>query len=129
MDICDFCCIAKAHKELFSLSTTKAHKPLEIVHCDVWGPSPTISHTGFRYYVLFTDQYSSYSWIFFYENRSVVASIFVQFKNLVKNLLSCTIKIVQTDGGTKFKPIIRSHSSIQFHISCPYTPQPYLKKT
>jgi Reverse transcriptase (RNA-dependent DNA polymerase) len=121
--MCDSCCIAKSHKLPFASSTTTANNPLEIVHCDVWGPSPVISHTGFRYYVLFTDQYSRFNWIFFCATKSAVATIFEQFKVLVENLLSCTIKTVQTDGGTEFKPIIRSNPGIQFHLSCPYTPQ------
>jgi hypothetical protein len=107
--MCDSCCIAKSHKLPFVSSTTTTNNPLEIVHCDVWGPSPVISHTGFRYYVLFTDQYSKFNWIFFCATKSVVATIFEQFKVLVENLLSCTIKTVQTDGGTEFKPIIRSN--------------------
>jgi hypothetical protein len=52
-----------------------------------------------------------------------VAAIFHLFKALVENLLSSKIKTIQLDGGTKFKPIIRSHPEIQFHIYCPYTPQ------
>jgi hypothetical protein len=30
---------------------------------------------------------------------------------------------VQLDGGTEFQPILKSYPTIQFHISCPYTPQ------
>jgi hypothetical protein len=30
---------------------------------------------------------------------------------------------MQVDGGTKFLPIMRSYPTIQFHVSCPYTPQ------
>jgi hypothetical protein len=30
---------------------------------------------------------------------------------------------MQIDGGTEFLPIQRCYPSIQFHISCPYTPQ------
>jgi gag-polypeptide of LTR copia-type len=61
--ICDSCCLAKANKQPFTLSTTTASQVLEIVHRDVWGSSPIISHNGYRYYVLFTDQFSRYSWI------------------------------------------------------------------
>jgi Reverse transcriptase (RNA-dependent DNA polymerase) len=49
--------------------------------------------------------------------------LFVQFKALVENLFSTTIKTLQIDGGTEFLPIIRTHPQIQFHVSCPYTPQ------
>jgi hypothetical protein len=30
---------------------------------------------------------------------------------------------MQIDGGIEFKHIIKAHPEIQFHISCPYTPQ------
>jgi hypothetical protein len=123
MDLCDSCCIAKSHKIPFALSSTTASNPLEVVHSDVWGPSPVISHTGFRYYVLFTDQYSRYSWIYFCSHKSEVPSLFEQFKTLAENLLSTTVKTMQIDGGTEFKHIINAHPEIQFHISCPYTPQ------
>jgi hypothetical protein len=52
-----------------------------------------------------------------------VFSIFAKFKCFVENLLSCTIKTIQVDGGTEFLLIIRSYPAIQFHIFCPYTPQ------
>jgi GAG-pre-integrase domain len=101
MQLCIACSLAKAHRLPFYPSDIVAHKPLELVHCDVWGPSPIVSHNGYKYYVLFTDQY----------------------KALVENTLSCTIKTMQIDGGTEFLPIQRSYPSIQFHISCPYTQQ------
>jgi hypothetical protein len=66
----------------------------------VWGPSPVISHIGFRYYILFTDQYSQFSWIYFCSHKSEVSSIFQHFKNYVENLLSCHIQTVQIDEGT-----------------------------
>jgi Reverse transcriptase (RNA-dependent DNA polymerase)/GAG-pre-integrase domain len=123
LGVCESCCLAKSHRLPFPSSSTRTSHPLELVHCDLWGPSPVTSHTGNRYYVLFTDDYSRYSWIYFCSQKSVVLSIFSQFKTLVENLLSCQIKTLQMDGGTEFLPIMRSYPSIQFHVSCPYTPQ------
>jgi Reverse transcriptase (RNA-dependent DNA polymerase)/gag-polypeptide of LTR copia-type/GAG-pre-integrase domain len=123
LPLCTACSLAKAHRLPFYPSDTVAHNPLELVHCDVWGPSPIVSHNGYRYYVLFTDQYTRYNWIYFCIQKSEVAQIFAQFKALVENTLSCTIKTMQIDGGTEFLPIQRSYPSIQFRISCPYTPQ------
>jgi hypothetical protein len=37
---------------------------------------------------------------------------FAQFKALVENLLSSTIKTLQVDGGTEFLPILRSYPAI-----------------
>jgi hypothetical protein len=51
---------------------------------------------------------------------SDVAAIFLQFKIFIVNLLSCKIKILQIDERIEFQLSIRSHTSIQFHLSCPY---------
>jgi hypothetical protein len=50
--------------------------------------------------VLFTDQFSRFNWIYCIAHKSDVSSVFAQFKALVENLLSATIKTVQIDGGT-----------------------------
>jgi hypothetical protein len=36
-------------------------------------------------------------------------------------MLSSTIKIMQCDNGTEFKPLIAQYLAIQFQFSCPYT--------
>jgi GAG-pre-integrase domain len=121
--VCESCCLAKAHRLPFNSSSTTSSVPLELVHCDVWGPSPFVSHSGYKYYVMFTDHFSRFSWIFFCSHKSEIASLFTQFKYLAENLQNCNIKTLQIDGGTEFQPIIRSHPAIYFQISCPYTPQ------
>jgi hypothetical protein len=123
LDVCESCSKAKSHKQPFVSSKTISTKPLEIIHYDLWGPSPVVSHQGHKYYVLFTDHFSKFSWIYFCAQKSEVAVVFAKFKLLVKNLFSTTIKTLQLDGGTEFLPIINANPQIQIHISCPYTPQ------
>lgn len=48
---------------------------------------------------------------------------FTKFKVLVENLFSTTIKTLQTDGGTEFKPLSRLFPHILHQTSCPHTPQ------
>ena len=48
----------------------------DIIHTDVWGPSPILSNLGFRYFLLFVDDFTRYSWIFPLKNKSDVFSIF-----------------------------------------------------
>ncbi|PKU70593.1 Retrovirus-related Pol polyprotein from transposon TNT 1-94 [Dendrobium catenatum] len=45
---CNSCKIAKSHKLPFSRSISVTTHPFELVHTDVWGPSPTVSLFGFR---------------------------------------------------------------------------------
>jgi Reverse transcriptase (RNA-dependent DNA polymerase)/GAG-pre-integrase domain len=120
---CSDCVQAKAHKIPFSLSSNKATAPLEVVHTDVWGPAPVTSTNGNKYYVHFIDQYSRFGWLYCCPYKSDIPMIFKLFKAHVENLLSCTIKTIQCDGGTEFSPIRSQFPEISFHISCPYTPE------
>ena len=114
---------SKSHRLPFSLSTNKASKPLEIVHVDVWGPSPSTSLLGNRFYVLFVDDFSRFSWLFTCSAKSQVAEIFAGFKTRVENLLSSSLKILHCDGGTEFKPLMSRFPELTFRVSCPYTPE------
>ncbi|KAJ3701350.1 hypothetical protein LUZ61_005055 [Rhynchospora tenuis] len=120
---CSDCNRSKAHKLPFFYSNFEAVHPLHVIHTDVWGPAPVLSHSGNKYYVLFTDQFSRFSWLYCCSVKSDVCKIFTQFRQKAENLLSNKIKIVQCDGGTEFKPIQSQFPDITFHISCPYTPE------
>jgi hypothetical protein len=56
-------------------------------------------------------------------HKNDVSQIFSLFKSQVDNLFNSSIKILRTDGGTKFKPIFTIFPHITHQISCPYTPQ------
>jgi hypothetical protein len=61
LSLCQPYYMAKAHKLPFYNSLSTITTPLELVHSDVWGPSPIISCNDFRYYLLLVDDYSKYS--------------------------------------------------------------------
>lgn len=61
------------------------------------------SISGFRYYVLFTDDYSRYSWIYPMKRKSeVVFYHFQTFVAMTKNIFNTNIKFLQSDGGTEY---------------------------
>jgi hypothetical protein len=94
-----------------------------VVHSDLWGSSPIVSKNDFRYYVHFVDEFSKFSWIYFLRTKDELVDVFMKFKCQVENLFSSSIKILQTDGGTEFKPLTRLFPQILHQVSCPYTPQ------
>ena len=96
---------------------------MEVIHTDLWGPSPIVSCNGFRYYVHFIDEFSRFSWIYFLRTKDEVVHVFALFKAQVENLFGTSIKTLQSDGGTEFKPIAKRFPQIVHRISCPYTPQ------
>lgn len=61
--LCHSCLLGKSHKLPFQLSSSISKLPLNLIHLDVW-TSPSYSIDGFKYYVVFIDDYSRYSWIY-----------------------------------------------------------------
>ena len=100
-------------------------KPLQLVRTDVWGPAPIPSISGFRYYVLFVDDFSRYSWLYPLYNKSDVYDVFISFKTKVENLLEHKIKILRSDGGGEFPSSLFEKSLSEYGIthqmSCPHT--------
>lgn len=120
--LCDACERAKSHRLPYTDSTRITSSMLQLVHIDVWGPASVLSSNGNKYFVLFVDDYSRFCWLYPIANKSDVLSIFQKFKALTENLFSTTIKSIQCDGGSEFKPVMSQFPQIQYRISCPYTP-------
>jgi hypothetical protein len=69
---CTACPQAKGHQLPFLVSISTICQPLDLVYSDVWGPSPTLSMNGNRYYVSFIDAFSRYTWVFPIQSKSDV---------------------------------------------------------
>ncbi|KAM2633067.1 hypothetical protein EV1_023726 [Malus domestica] len=124
---CQDCAIGKNHKLPFSVSTSSTTHSLELVHCDVWGPAPISSVSGYKFYVLFVDEYTKYSWLFPLKFKSEVFSIFVHFKSYVETLTGNKIKTLRSDSGgeftsSQFRSFLLQHG-ILHQFSCPHTPE------
>ena len=125
--LCDACQLGKSCRLPFLASESVSNKPLERVHCDLWGPSLVMSSQGFRYYVIFVDNYSRFTWFYPLKLKSEFYSVFVRFQKMVENLFQLKILKFQSDGGGEFvNHAFLSHLSqcgIQHLVSCPHTPQ------
>ena len=58
---CTSCQLGKQLALSFSNSESISNSIFELIHSDVWGPSPVASIGGSRYFVVFIDDYSRYS--------------------------------------------------------------------
>jgi histone deacetylase 1/2 len=126
LPFCNSCPLGKSTKLPFQLSDSTSKFPLELIHSDVW-TSPIISIKGSKYYILFVDDFSRYSWIFPMQYKHEVFDIFLKFKLHVENLFSSKIKMFQSDGGSeytnrKFQNYL-AHNGIGFRSSCPGHPE------
>ena len=68
--ICEPCQMGKSSRLQFSCSSSSVSQPLDCIHSDLWGPSPVASNQGFRYYVIFVDEHTRYTWFFPLHNKT-----------------------------------------------------------
>jgi hypothetical protein len=125
-NFCESCQLGKSKQLPFSESIRSSLSPLEVIHSDLW-TSPVPSLSGSKYYVLFIDEYSRFTWLYPIMNKSDVFKSFIKFKLLVENLFSTTIKYLQIDNGgeytsTNFKEFLSQHR-IFHRLTCPHTSQ------
>ena len=84
-NVCQGCALGKNVKKSFSSSHTRSKGILDLKHFDVCGPISSPSLSGYLYYVLFIDDLSRNSWIYFLKAKIETFSKFQEFKSLVEN--------------------------------------------
>jgi len=57
-DFCTTCCLGKVHRLPSFASQMTNSKPLELIFCDLWGPAPVESSSGYTYFLTCVDAYS-----------------------------------------------------------------------
>lgn len=86
-------------------------------------PTPLNSKGGNRYYVLFVEDYTRYTWLYFMHNRSDFFHIYQMFTAMVCTQFSATIKIFRFDSGgeylsRRFRDFLVAQGTIP-RLSCP----------
>ena len=62
--VCEPCQMANSHRLPFTLSESRVSHPFALVHYDLWGPAPIVGVNGARYFVLFVDDHTRFSWLY-----------------------------------------------------------------
>lgn len=79
MFTCSSCLQGKLAHLLLASIEHKSTTPFEIIHSNVWGPALVLSSLDHRYIVLFVDDFSRYTWVYFLKNKSEIYSTFLKF--------------------------------------------------
>ncbi|KAM1776985.1 hypothetical protein ACFX11_043708 [Malus domestica] len=124
---CKDCILAKSHRTSYHLSFNKRTIPFELVHSDVWGPSPVTTNHGIRWFVIFVDDCTRMTWLYTMKHKSDVGQNFHQFYCMVKNQYSLPLKVLRSDNGgeylnTELSQYFQEHG-ILHETTCPQTPQ------
>jgi len=98
------CVFGKQPKNFYPIdSATRATVPLTLIDTDLYGPMSTPSLGGALYFLLFIDDFSGYTSIYFLSKKSTVLSHFQDYNSLVKNHFdNQKILILHCDNGDKY---------------------------
>jgi len=109
-----FCLAGKMHSNPFPSSLSRPTKPLELVHSDLHGPLPVATREGYRYWITFLDDATSYQAAMRLKRKSQALEAFKLFKTTAENQLDAKIKELQDDKEGEYM----SNEFIQFTDSC-----------
>jgi transposase InsO family protein len=127
LDLCKHCIYGKQNRQKFKTGRHTSEGILDYIHSDVWGPSPTISYGGSSYFVTFIDDFSRKVWMYMLKRKADVFSVFKQFRDLVENNTSRSIKCLRTNNGGEFMSMKFENYCKDFgidrHTNISYTPQ------
>jgi len=124
---CPVCKLAKSKTLPFPSGAHRASNCFDMIHSDVWGMSPVVSHANYKYFVTFIDDYSQFTWLYFLRSKSEVFSMFKKFLTYVQTQFQASVKIFRSDSGdeymsNEFQEYLQQ-KGILSQRSCPYTPQ------
>jgi hypothetical protein len=122
--VCNKCALGKNAKGSFSSSDNRSKGILDIIHSDVCRQMTVPSLGNFVYYVIFIDDSSRKTWIYFLKAKDEVFGKFQEFKALIENLFGSKIKILRSDNGdeytsNEFKDFCRE-ARIKSDLTTPY---------
>lgn len=124
---CKACHFGKQNRLPFPQSTWRAQAKLQLIHTDLAGPFPEPSLNGSRYYILFIDDFTRMSWIYFLKSKAEVKDTFWNFKQWVENQSRCKIQMIRSDNGSEYTSLnfskLCTEAGIEHQLTAPYTPQ------
>jgi transposase InsO family protein len=102
-------------------------RPLEMLHMHLFGPIAYISIGGNKYGIVIIDDYSCFTWVFFFQDKSETQEVLKKFLKRAKNEFDAKVKKIRSDNGTEFKNTqvedFIDEEGIKLEFLAPYTPQ------
>ena len=90
---CTSCHFGKQTKLPFNNNDSFSFAPFDLIYSDIWGLAPIPTEGGSRYFVIFMDDFSHYTWIYLIHHRSELVSIYQTFLKMIKTQFNRTIKV------------------------------------
>jgi hypothetical protein len=126
--VCEGCDLGKHPQEKFDKGKYQGDfAPLDMIHSDLMGPFPHPSIKKVSFFLIFVDDFSCFSWIYFLKQKYEVFQHLKDFKDLVEIQSRKKIKVLRTDNGGEYVNHeihnLFHEARIQLQHIVPYTPQ------
>jgi len=99
---CETCIRAKNHRVTFPPNNNRVNYAFPLVHSDVWGPAPDSHNNQFQYFLLFVDDFSRMTWVYFLKYKSEVPDKFYAFYQMIHTQFGKKIQVLRSDNGGEF---------------------------
>ncbi|KAJ7958815.1 Retrovirus-related Pol polyprotein from transposon TNT 1-94 [Quillaja saponaria] len=109
--LCEAWLLGKHARKSFPKEATRATEPLQLIHTYVCGPIKLYSFGKNYYFLLFIDDYTRKTWVYFLKKKSEAFEVFKKFKALVEKESGHVIKSLLSNRGGEF-------TSNEFNIFC-----------
>ncbi|GJT47870.1 putative ribonuclease H-like domain-containing protein [Tanacetum coccineum] len=125
---CVACQKGKQHKASYKTKLVNSiSKPSHMLHMDLFGPTNVKSLMKNSYCLVITDDFSRFSWVFFFTTKDETCGILKTFITGIENQLDHKVKVIRCDNGTEFKNRIMNQfceiKGIKREFSVARTPQ------
>ena len=122
-DDCDVCIQGKMVQSRSRKPRTRSTAPLQLVHTDLAGPITPVSTEGFVYAIVFTDDYSGATFVYFLKSKTDTVAATEKF--LADSAPFGNVKCIRSDNGSEFtsaayKALLRKNR-IRHDTSAPYS--------
>ena len=100
--VCEACKAGKMHANPFPISHSRASKPLQLMHSEVYGPVKVPTHQGYRYWVTFIDDFPCFMAVYLLKRKSETFAAFKQFKAWAENVNGHRLGCLRDDKGSEY---------------------------
>ncbi|GJW72940.1 putative ribonuclease H-like domain-containing protein [Tanacetum coccineum] len=101
---CAACQKGKQHKASCKVkSVSSISHSLQLLYMDLFGPTSVRSLNHKTYCLVITDDFSRFSWVFFFRTKDETSGILKDFIRQIENQLNHKVKTIRCDNGTEFK--------------------------